>query len=371
MNQQIPWEKLARYFAGEMTGEEMEEMKIWIKSDPVREKKIDVLFQIWQESEQLPYKLDVDHAWGTLEDSINESERALSEEIRKTDSQTENINSIRLKRFKSKVKKSGLSQKIALIAASVMIILTAGFFTHQYNLGIEEAQNNEEIVYEELTTRDGQRAVYTLNDGSRVTLHAGSRLEVPANFNRNNRNLVLEGEAYFEVASNPEIPFIVHSDNSYTRVLGTKFLIQAWPDEGRRVGVYVTEGTVAFGEKINSEAESSDEVIIEQNEMAHLTAGSAPEVQTISDLSWHLGWTEGRLVFEDRELRDILPRLERWYAVEILTANSSIDEIRLTAEIDYSQPMMEVLTGIALSLDLEIEEGNRTYTFYPADDERL
>ena len=368
MNQNISWEKLARYFAGEMSGEEMEEMKVWIKSDPVREKKIEFLFQIWQESEKLPYQLDVDRAWGTLEGKMDEADMVSSREVQNIVSQSDNKNSIRINRFKSKVKKSGISQKIALVAASVMIILTAGFFTHQYYLGIEEAQNNEEIVYEVLTTQDGQRAVYTLNDGSTVTLHAGSRLEIPANYNRNNRDLILEGEAYFEVASNPEIPFIVHSANSYTRVLGTKFLIQAWPNEIRHVGVYVTEGTVAFGEKKDLEAESDAEVIIEQNEMAHLSAGNSPEVQTISDLSWHLGWTEGRLVFEDRELREILPRLERWYAVNIETAESSIDDIKLTAEIDYSQPMMEVLYGIALSLNLEIEEENRTYTFFKADD---
>jgi transmembrane sensor len=370
MNQQIPWEKLAEYFAGEMSGEEMEEMKIWIKSDPEREKKINALYQIWEESEQLPYKLDVDQAWGTLEDRMDESERVSSGEVHKIITQATADKNVRINRINRKVRNSGISQKIALIAASILIILTAGFFSHQYYLGIEEAQFNEEIVYEELTTRDGQRAVYTLNDGSRVTLHAGSRLQIPVNFNRNNRDLILEGEAYFEVASNPEIPFVVHSDNSYTRVLGTKFLLQAWPNEGRHVGIYVTEGSVAFGEKKNEEADSDSEVIIEQNEMAHLSAGNEPEVQTIRDLTWHLGWTEGRLVFENRKLSEILPRLERWYVVEIQTADSSIDEIRLTAEIDYSQPMMEVLTGIALSLDLEIEEGNRTYTFYSADDQR-
>jgi transmembrane sensor len=370
MNQHIPWEKLAEYFAGEMSGEEMEEMKIWIKSDPEREKKIDFLYQVWEESEQLPYKLNVDQAWRALEGKIDETDVVSPGRELKVVSQTGNKNSIRFNRFNRKVKKSGITQKIALIAASVLIILTAGFFTHQFYLGIEEAQNNEEVAYEVLTTRDGQRAVYTLNDGSRVTLHAGSRLEIPVNFNSDNRDLILEGEAYFEVASKPEIPFIVHSDNSYTRVLGTKFLVQAWPNEDRHVGVYVTEGTVAFGENKESETEADSEVIIRQNEMAHLASGSTPQVQTITDLSWHLGWTEGRLRFENRQLSEIIPRLERWYAVEICTADSSIDEIRLTAEIDYSQPMMEVLTGIALTLDLEIEEGNRTYTFYSADDQQ-
>jgi transmembrane sensor len=369
MNQHIPWEKLARYFAGEMTGEELEVMKNWIESDPEIERNVDSLKQIWEESEQLPYQLNVDDAWSTLESKMDKSDKTSDTHFAETASERkESKKGITLHRFNKSVKKAGhTGQKIALVAASIMIILTAGYFSHHYYLELQDKENQVEVAMEELMTRDGQRAVYTLNDGSRVTLHAGSRLEVPANFNRESRELHLEGEAYFEVTPDAENPFIVHSGDSYTRVLGTKFLVQAWPGNNKLAEVFVTEGKVAFGGKQEAESSSLQEVIIEQNEMAVLSADTEPVVQSISDLSWHLGWIEGRLVFENRQISEILPRLERWYAVDIQTASPSIDEIRLTAEIDYSQPMMEVLTGIALSLDLEIERKDRTYTFYRAE----
>jgi ferric-dicitrate binding protein FerR (iron transport regulator) len=149
-------------------------------------------------------------------------------------------------------------------------------------------------------------------------------------------------------------------------VLGTKFLVQAWPEEGRNVEVVVEEGKVALGEKRPGSPAEQREVIIERNQKGVMTAGFGLEVSDVADLHWHLGWTEGRLVFEDRQLSEIIPRLERWYAVDIQAANNEIAEKRLTAEIDYSQPMMEVLMGIALSLDLEIERDGRTFIFRSA-----
>lgn len=365
MNQNIPWEKLARYFAGELTREETKRMETWIKADPEREKQVNFLYKVWEESESLPYRLNVDEAWGSLEEKMDQWDKLGKKIDRSASREFYSSKVSALRKVERSAKKPGsIGRRIAMIAASVLIVLSAGLFTHHYYLEQQEAEAAEELAIEELTTRDGERAIYALSDGSRVILHAGSRIEVPVNFNMENRELYLEGEAYFEVAHNADKPFVVRSGEAYTRVLGTKFLVQAWPEESSQVEVIVEEGKVALGEyrSVSSTAQQQ-EVIITRHQKGIVGSGAGPAVSEVTDLSWHLGWTEGRLVFEDRQLSEILPRLERWYAVEIRAETEQIAGKKLTAEIDYSQPMMEVLKGIALSLELEFEQEGRTFTF--------
>ena len=342
-------------------------MESWLKADPEREKQVEKLNEIWNESGSLPYRLDVDEAWKTLSSNIDQHEHDSkgSESIhhigpgKKTHRLT-----VSSQLDNRAFRKSGrMGRLIFMAAATVLILVTAGYFAHHYSEQRAQKELTADLGSQELETRDGERAVYTLNDGSRVILHAGSRLEVPNRFNESDRELYLEGEAYFEVVNEPQKPFIVHSEYGYTRVIGTKFLVQAWTDQGEKVEVIVTEGKVAFGGNRQVETISKEETIVTQNQRGVFSGDEAPVVSDITDMDWYLGWTEGRLVFDDRPLNEIIPRLERWYAVNIQTEDESIGKMTITAEIDYSQPMMEVLEGIALSLDLKLEKESRTYLF--------
>jgi len=373
MHQKIPWEKLAKYFAGELTEQESKQMKSWIKENRRREKQVHYLFEIWKESGVLPFQSDVDKAWERLSKNMDslEKENTNTFSIPVSGQKREQW----LHHFKNQRrvnKKTGSAfRRTALLAASVLIALTAGLFAHQYYVETQQADMMKEIGMEELTTREGEKAKYTLNDGSKIILHAGSRIKIPLSYNKINRELHLEeGEAYFEVTHDPEKPFIVRSGEAYTRVLGTKFLVQAWPDViDNNIEVVVEEGKVAFGKDQKKTASNQDEVVITRNQKGILRGEGGPRVNNITDMNWYVGWVEGRLRFEDRKLSEILPRLEHWYAVKIVTEDETIDEKKLTAEIDYSQPMMEVLKGIALSLDLTtIEKKERVVTFRLKDE---
>ena len=86
-------------------------------------------------------------------------------------------------------------------------------------------------------------------------------------------------------------------------------------------------------------------------------------VTDIHELDWYLGWVRGRLVFEDRSLTEIIAKLEQWYVLDIQLEDKDLGDRRLTAEIDYRQPMTEVLNGIALSLGMEVHRHDRMVTF--------
>ena len=359
--EQIPWEELAKYFAGELTREEQQHMKNWIESDPAREDKIEQLYSIWKESEVLPYNLDTDRSWNRLLLSIEEIDNQAAKHIRMRKKER-----TLLRLYSSRnVKKAGLVvRRVAIIAAAVLIIATAGLFVLQYQSATESviAEDQNRVI----TTRNGERASYLLSDGSRVVLHAGSRLEIPETYNTEKRELYLQGEAYFETVHNPDKPFIVHSGHSYTRVVGTQFLVQAWPDAAEKnIEVVVSEGQVLFGDRRISESDGFlKEVLLTENQRGVLTGYNGPVIKEVTDMAWYLGWIEGRLVFENRELRDVLPRLERWVDISIEIADELISTEKITAEIDYSLPMSDVLNGIAMSLDLQVvRTGSRSYEF--------
>ena len=358
--EQIPWEKLAQYFAGELTGEEHQIMKNWIKGNPVREDKVEQLYTVWKRTGTLPYALNTDQAWSRLTFKMDEREK---ENLRRKHERSTEQVLLRLYSSKQMRKAGKVIRRVFMVAAAVLIVATVGFLALQYSPvepSITEERNRVII------TRDGERASYILSDGTRVVMHAGSRIEIPENYNEENRELYLEGEAFFETVHNSEKPFIVHSGNSYTRVVGTQFLVQAWPDDtDKKIEVLVSEGMVLFVDRRTSRDEAGPkEVLLTENQRGILTSSQGLSVDITEDMDWYLGWTEGRFVFKNRELKEVLPRLERWYDISIEVADESIVTEKITAEIDYSLPMSDVLRGIAMTLELNVvSTGNRSYGF--------
>jgi ferric-dicitrate binding protein FerR (iron transport regulator) len=367
MEKNISWEKLAKFFAGELNHQEHEKMKSWIKADPKREQKINELYKIWEESEIPLYKLNVDKAWAKLSSDIDDLENVTKQTASNSNIVLDNkkipFHDYRADKLKSKER---LWRRAILVAASVLIVLTGGYFSYQWQVQQEQAESLEE-QNRILLTNYGERATYVLNDDTKVMLHAGSRIEIPKDYNQDIREIYLEGEAYFEVNHNPEKPFLVHSNGAYTRVLGTRFIVQAWPDSKDRIEVIVSEGKVAFGKNTGDEIISSSEVLVTKNKMGIMQANGETIVSDVSDMGWYTGWTEGILKFNDREMAEVIPRLERWYDLEIEVKPQKILREKITAEIDYRHSMSEVLQGIAMTLDLRLERQGRKVTFVSSE----
>ncbi|SHG40995.1 FecR family protein [Fodinibius roseus] len=358
MDQQISWKLLARYFAGELNREKHAEITSWIKADPKREAQVDKLYKIWRESGELPYRVDEEAAWKSLSRDMDELDNA-PYNVRQQNGGAESKISVL---HKITNRSADHTARRVIMTAAAAILLVVGLFAYYGSLN---KSGEPDIGIRELVAGEGERGTYILNDSTRIILHAGSRLEIPLNFNISKRELYLEGEAYFEVTHNPDKPFVVRSRNAYTRVLGTKFLVQAWSekDDVDRVEVVVSEGKVAFGNNSTDDTAKPEEAIVSRNQKGVLSGSDRPVVTDNADLEWYLGWTEDRMVFDNRPLSDIIPRLERWYDVTITTADQQIASKTLTAEIDVSQSMGEVMRNIALSLDLNMEREDRVVRF--------
>ena len=362
MNENRSWEQLAKYFAGELHGEELKKMESWISSDPERESRITQLYEIWKESEHPPYPLDVEEAWNNLSHGMDEMDSVRNTgSVSSGDSKVKSLTAWQ-QAGASRRKTAGSARRYIIAAATILIIVSAMLFT--YYTGLSDTEGLlAEAERHVLVTQQGERASYQLSDGSRVVLHAGSRLEIPDDYNAENRELYLEGEAYFETAHDSEKPFIVHSKETYTRVVGTRFIVQSWSGQDDEVEVIVSEGKVLFGDITTLESDEKIEALLSQNQRGVLSADKGLQVTDVDDINWYLGWTEGRLIFENRPLSEVLPRLERWYDLEISVEEEHLKGKKITADIDYSLPMSDVLKGLAMSLDMEFEQEGRNVLF--------
>ncbi|WP_158995645.1 FecR family protein [Mucilaginibacter sp. L196] len=158
------------------------------------------------------------------------------------------------------------------------------------------------------TPRGGQYQV-VLPDGSKVWLNAASSIKYPTFFNGKKRLVEITGEAYFEVAKNASMPFIVKSNRAEVEVLGTHFNIMAYDDE-TLMKTTLLEGSV----KITS-GKTSD--ILKPGEQALLNEKGQLQVTDDVDVNEETAWKNGLFQFKDADVESIMRQLGRWYNVTI------------------------------------------------------
>lgn len=244
------------------------------------------------------------------------------------------------------------------MAAAILLSLFVVLFVAQQNEHIEQEQSKyPEIVK---TEADADSTI-KLTDGSVVHLNSDSELIINKGFDSNIRSVKLIGKAYFEIESNPARPFLVQTDHSYIRVLGTKFEVEAYPDLSE-VRVKVDEGKVRFF----SRDERVEPIDLVSNESGILRFNPPEEVMKEEGevnpklyekplLVRHrsVEKEDPKIKFVDNRLFIALNYLERHYDVEIELKNDSLRNTRFTLTTDQS--LLGAVERIADSLDLRIE----------------
>ena len=183
-----------------------------------------------------------------------------------------------------------------------------------------------------------------LADGTRVWLNSESSLKYPVAFQGNERKVYLEGEAYFEVSKDEHKPFTVVTGESSIRVLGTSFNVRAYADEAQLCATLV-EGKVRL-----SHAQQS--LILSPDEQGVVTLASGKLEKRKVDASLYTVWKDGRFVFENQTLEEIMNTLSRWYDVKVFYTNEQVKQAMFNGNLkrydDFDQivKMLE-LTGVA------------------------
>lgn len=202
----------------------------------------------------------------------------------------------------------------------------------------------------------GKRSFIILSEGTKVWLNSGSKLIFPPAFKGKTREVTVEGEAFFEIAHNAEIPFYVNTDAFRMKVYGTKFNVQAYrQDQG--YNVVLVEGKVSLNPNSDLQAQ---EVFLAPSQKASIIKGDDKiEVVTVENTDIYTAWVQGYLTFSNEELADLLERVSRYYNAEIeVEPNTNIETIY--GKLDLKDDLERVLDGIAfISKTSYIKQGNK------------
>lgn len=203
--------------------------------------------------------------------------------------------------------------------------------------------------YNTMTVPRGGEFQLTLSDGTRVWLNAETELKYPVTFTGGVREVLLEGEAYFEVAKDSSRPFVVKSEKLEIQVLGTSFNVKAYPEETQQATL--VEGKV----KVNAENHSRE---LHPGEQLNYLSG-APEVRKV-DVRSYIAWKDQRFVFNDDLLEEVMRKLGRWYDVEFVLRDKDIREIRFTGNLPKYNDLEQVLGKLELTTHIRFVRNGRT-----------
>ena len=211
------------------------------------------------------------------------------------------------------------------------------------------------LQYNTLKTPRGGEYTITLSDGSRVYLNASSELKYPVLFDEKKREVRLSGEAYFEVAKDSERPFYVVTNTVRIKVYGTSF----------NVNTYSTQGTqaVLVSGKVGIRGVGADkEYIMNPSELAEFdNDGTFKRIRAVNT-SAYTACRDGRLVFEDESLEEILNRLSRWYNVDVFYGSEVVKNYHFTGYMEKYEDVDTILKAISKMVGVNFIVKGKTIT---------
>ena len=219
-----------------------------------------------------------------------------------------------------------------------------------YASGVE----SESVVYNKLEIPRGGEFCLTLSDGTRVWLNSETSIQYPVAFGAKERRVFVQGEAYFEVAKDANKPFTVQFMSSSVTVLGTSFNIRAYPEE-KRSQTTLAEGSV----RIYSPGSS---MLLKPGEQAEVSALSGEMVKQEVEVKNFTSWKDGRFVFEQQPLEDIMRTLERWYDIRVIFKDEGAKRISLSGNMKRYGDFSQVMKMLQMTGDVRFElHGNDVY----------
>jgi transmembrane sensor len=352
---------ISRYLENKCTQEEKHQLyKLLTSSDEERSFK-EILFSHlneFQGDQHENHSVDFDRIYNKLLSEIKhiETSELENKQLRKR---------IKVKRL--------VFEGISIAAVFCIAFILGAIFNHHRN--IIDVAPFITTAYNEIKTPLGARSEIRLNDGTEVTLNAGSSLKYRSDYNSIDRELVLEGEAYFKVARNIDLPLVVNAGNINIKATGTEFNVKAYSEEGI-IETTLVNGEIEISQKGNNDkdrilllkpnqkaiyAEQSDQLTLEKiKEIEPLAVKPAKIimdkllVSPKTDVEQATAWTQNKLIIRSENLESLCAKLQRKYNVTFVFKNEEVkknrfsgvlldetfqqvmDVIKLTAPVDYS-----------------------------------
>lgn len=331
MKPKLPWDIIISKLRGTISEEDAIIFNNWLELDDNRP-----LFQqlevVWNniQNKVANYEPDLEYYWKELSGRMQAIDSKNSE-TKTTESSTKFIP---IKRFYRIV-----------AAASVLLAIT---FSGAYYLGRNNFKSQSGIqTYSSLT---GKSKV-TLPDGTEVWLHSNTTLSYNSNLQSDKREVDMQGEAYFSVKHDSNIPFVVHSNGVSIKVYGTKFNVNSY-SMSDNILVSLYEGSVSMNI-------ANKDVMLKPGEEGNYNKLNKSLDVKIGDVDFAKSWTNDQLRFKDKSLRYVCRYLAKWYSVHIVIDSAIADNqsYSFTIQNESLEDIIRIMSGIN-SIEYKFDENN-------------
>jgi len=335
MENSIPWKIIKKQLKGEINSQEEIELHLWINASEVNsliyeEIMLDSSFK--QDLVKGKWE-NINQEWYSFRDSLKPAKPNI-------------------------VFTKSVFYTISGVAASILLILSIGFglFYNRYNKEISLNTTGTYYVY----SPRGQRTHVILPDKSSVWLNAESSLEYSVAYNRENREVTLKGEAFFEVSKNPEKPFIVNAADTKVKAYGTKFNVKAYPTE-KYVEAILIEGSIGISTRTGSDRETKeiflkpkekyryenlafiekenrikpkDSISHQKSDIDSSLLKPKILVDKIENAERETLWKDGKIVFNNETFAELAVKMERWFDIKIHFEDEELKNFRFTGQFN-------------------------------------
>lgn len=318
-------EILIKFLNNQCTAEEIDEVVRWINSEALNEKSKSWGFDDWKKYQPDETAAD-NEKFSSLLDKIHH----------KINIESSHQKISANKKFTISVATTWITRVAAILLLPVLAFL---FFTISEKK-IESAKYVSRPVDSlEIVAPVGSRTVVHLSDGSEIHLNFGSKLKYPQKFVGDTREVILAGEGYFNVAHNPEKPFIVKTANLNIKALGTKFNVFAYPGDDV-IATTLVEGKVVIEKTISNGKEKSIGALIPGQHVSYNIATGKINSEK-GNIEKYIAWKDGKLVFENESVTQVAERLSRMFNVDI-EVNDNIRDYSYTVTF-VDEPLYQIL----------------------------
>lgn len=300
-------ELIEKYFTGEISDEDKEKMFFSIESDPKLKEEFIQLQNIKGVTALYPQPGDeqwAEEAWLKFQNKTKVNKRRTI--------------------FLSFMK----------YAAVIVLAITAGFFISKQFI-----TEKHDMMFSRIEVPVGQHIFLTLGDGSEVWLNSASTLQVSNEFGNKERRVYLDGEAFFSVAKNAELPFIVETNSCDIEALGTQFNVLSYSHIS-----YFEANLIEGSVKVTMHNNNSDNVVLLPNEKA-VIAGDQLQKQVSLAVN-AASWKDGVITFEEESLSEIIMKLEAYYNVKFVVANTDALNGVYTAKFRTDSSVEEIISAM-------------------------
>lgn len=230
------------------------------------------------------------------------------------------------------------------MAASLLFVLSLSCFIYLSSL---------KTITRQYATKAGEHAKIVLSDGTQIWLNAGSHVKYPDTFKGDTREIYLTGEAFFDVAKDKKHPFIIHTDKMDTKVLGTSFNVQAYPDQ-------TTQEVSVLTGRVNVKSTVTEENVYVTPGQKVVFKSHSNKLQAFKDIPMNSIslWRKHIIVFEDAPLPEVIATINRNYNVTVQIGNKNLNNLKISAYFK-ELPVGQVVALVCniINADYKIESG--------------